>query len=166
MLPGLVTTLAPALRTQRQSDVRAPRVHKLGPERTWGTFPKALCARESLALSPVRDCSGFAMTDHIRCLFAQCQAPFCLIGSESRVPGQPGFRCQKDDLPLAKRAPLSAKPSITGIVGVFWVSQVNPTSRAIELFPAPLIGPSTGFWYPHSSPSRHNSLFIRPHRIS
>jgi hypothetical protein len=31
MLPGLVTTLAPALRTQRQSDVRAPRVHKFGP---------------------------------------------------------------------------------------------------------------------------------------
>src|ERR1039458_9322335 len=68
-----------------------PRVHKLGPERTWGTFPKALCARESLALSPVRDCSGFVTTDHIRLLFARCQAPFCLIGSESRVPGQPGF---------------------------------------------------------------------------
>src|ERR1039457_3947359 len=50
-----------------------------GLRRTRGTFPKALCARESLALSPVRDCSGFVTTDHMRCLFAQCQAPFCLI---------------------------------------------------------------------------------------
>jgi hypothetical protein len=44
---------SPALRTQSQSDVRAPWVRKLGPERTWGTFPKALSARESLTLSPV-----------------------------------------------------------------------------------------------------------------
>jgi len=111
----------------------APRVHKFGPERTWGTFPKALCARESLSLSPVRDCSGFVMTDNIRCLFAKCQAPFCPIGSESRVPGQPGFRCQKDDLPLAKRAPLSAKASITGIVGCFGLAKlIGASSRYAE----------------------------------
>ena len=70
----------------------ALRVHKIGSE-TQSRDPsrERLCARESLVLSPVRDCSGFAMTDHVRCLFAQCQASFCLIGSDSRVPGQPGF---------------------------------------------------------------------------
>jgi hypothetical protein len=64
-------------------------LHKFGPE-TQSRDPsrERLCARESLALSPGRDCSGFAMTDHIRVLFAQCQAPFCPIGSESRVPGR------------------------------------------------------------------------------
>ena len=69
----------------------ALRVHKFGPEtQSRGSFPRVVCQRIPGPV-PVRDCAGFAMTDHIRCLFAQCQVPFCLIGSESRVPGQPGF---------------------------------------------------------------------------
>src|ERR1035441_1210898 len=89
MLPILVA-LSPCSDPKGNSMFVHPGCTNSGLNAPGGTFPKALCARESLALS-VRDCSGFAMTDHIRCLFAQCQAPFCRIGSESRVPGQPGF---------------------------------------------------------------------------
>jgi hypothetical protein len=72
------------LRSWAQSDVCAPRVHKLGPETPRGGPPESVCVPESpWALSPVRDCWGFAIDDHIRCLFAICQAPLSLLSIRS-----------------------------------------------------------------------------------
>ena len=70
-------------------DVCAPWVHKLGPESEPGDIPESVCVPESpRVLSSVRDCSGFAITDHLRVLFAKCQAPYFI--RSDRKPGQRG----------------------------------------------------------------------------
>jgi hypothetical protein len=68
-------------------------LHKFGLESHRVDLAESVCVPENTrAGSPVRDCSGFAIANYVRFVFAKCQAPcFCFyrgrIGNRaSEVP--------------------------------------------------------------------------------
>jgi|ERR1017187_398591 hypothetical protein len=78
-------------------------LHKFGLESHRADLAESVCVPESTrAGSPVRDCSGFAIANYVRFVFAKCQAPcFCFYR------GRIGNRASEVPLRDA-RAPLRA----------------------------------------------------------
>jgi len=80
-----------------------------GLRRSPGILPESVCVPESpRVLPPVCDCSGFAISDYVRFLFAKCQTPFCSVGLHLRPDLL--FRC------LTHRACAEGLVSVTGTV--------------------------------------------------